>query len=53
MAGAPGINTLQEAYDTRNKVLKIEGCFSGTLGFIASGIETRKLSEVLKEAIEK
>ena len=53
MAGAPWINVLQDAFDTRNRVLWIEGCFSGTLGFLSSGIEKRKLSEVLKEAIDK
>jgi homoserine dehydrogenase len=52
MAWAPWINVLQDAYDTRNKVLWIEGCFSGTLWFLASGIETRKLSEVLQDAID-
>ena len=53
MAGAPWINALQDAYDTRNKVLWIEGCFSGTLGFLASGIESRNLSVVLQEAMDK
>jgi len=53
MAGAPCINVLQDAIDTNNNVLGIEWCFSWTLGFITSGIETRKLSEVLQDAIDK
>jgi homoserine dehydrogenase len=53
MAGAPGINALQDAYDTHNDVLWIEWCFSGTLGFLSSGIESRKLSIVLQEAMDK
>lgn len=52
MAWAPGINALQDAYDTRNRVARIEGCFSGTLGFLASRAETKPLSMALKNAIE-
>lgn len=54
MAWAPAVTALQRAFDTRNKIKHIEGCFSWTLGFLCSGLDDGKqLSVVLADAIEK
>lgn len=39
-AGLPIISTLRELMATGDEILKLEGCFSGTLGYIFSQIET-------------
>lgn len=53
MAGAPGIDVLQKSYDTRNTVLAIEWCFSGTLSYLTSELENgKKLSVILSDAIK-
>ncbi len=51
MAGAETISFLQDLKDLGDTPKKIEGCFSGTLGYICSEIEKgRNLSEVVREA---
>ncbi len=38
-AGLPVIQTLQTLLDSGDEIVSIEGCFSGTLGFICSAME--------------
>ena len=54
-AGLPVISTLQDLYDSKDQVRKIEGIFSGTLSYIFNefGRGTVKFSQVVKEAKEK
>ena len=50
-AGLPVINTLDRQLNAGDTVHTIEGAFSGTLGFIFSGLQDGKLfSEVVREA---
>ncbi|KAI5668926.1 hypothetical protein M9H77_18779 [Catharanthus roseus] len=52
-AGLPIISTLQGLRETGDKILKIEGIFSGTLSFIFNNFTgSRAFSEVVKEAKE-
>lgn len=54
MAGSHAIDQLREFYDTCEEMKKIEGCFSGTLGYITSELDKgKKFSEIIKEAHEK
>jgi homoserine dehydrogenase len=54
-AGLPVISTLQDLYESKDQVRKIEGIFSGTLSYIFNefGRGTAKFSQVVKEAKEK
>lgn len=38
-AGLPIISTIKELLETGDKIIEIQGCFSGTLGFIFSRLE--------------
>ncbi|KAK4433596.1 Bifunctional aspartokinase/homoserine dehydrogenase, chloroplastic [Sesamum alatum] len=50
-AGLPIISTLQGLLETGDKILRIEGIFSGTLSYIFNNfVEARAFSEVVKEA---
>ena len=53
-AGVPVIATLREAIiPSFDRVFRIEGCFSGTLGFLTTGLEEGRLfSELVREARE-
>ncbi|XP_047329938.1 bifunctional aspartokinase/homoserine dehydrogenase, chloroplastic-like [Impatiens glandulifera] len=52
-AGLPIISTLQGLLETGDKILKIEGIFSGTLSYIFNNFTgSRAFSEVVKEAKE-
>ncbi|XP_042035497.1 bifunctional aspartokinase/homoserine dehydrogenase, chloroplastic-like isoform X1 [Salvia splendens] len=52
-AGLPIISTLQGLLETGDKILQIEGIFSGTLSYIFNNFEgARAFSEVVKEAKE-
>lgn len=54
MAGADVVSKLRDLRDLRDGVVTIEGCLSGTLGFVCGEIESgRKLSEAVKKAKEK
>lgn len=54
MAGAEAINFLQDLRDVGDVPKTIEGCFSGTLGYIASAIcRGRRLSDAIHEAYEQ
>ncbi|GAB0174223.1 MAG: hypothetical protein HHAS10_01020 [Candidatus Altimarinota bacterium] len=51
MAGGPAVNEIAGAYDTKNTVHSIEGCFSGTLAYICTELEkSKKFSEIVKDA---
>ena len=54
MAGSDAVTFLQDLKDLNEQLHGIEGCFSGTLGYITSNLEKgRKFSEVLREAHEE
>lgn len=51
MAGAHAVPFLQELRDVNDPVLLVEGCFSGTLGYITSELEKGiNFSEILRKA---
>jgi bifunctional aspartokinase / homoserine dehydrogenase 1 len=53
-AGLPIIDTYQKLVETGDRVLKIEGCVSGTLMYIASAVSSgRPFSEAVREAVER
>ena len=53
-AGLPIIDTFQKLVETGDRVLKIEGCVSGTLMHIASAVSAgRPFSEAVREAVER
>ena len=53
-AGLPIIDTWQKLVETGDRVLKIEGCVSGTLMHIASAVSAgRPFSEAVREAVER
>ena len=54
MAGAHAVPLLQELRDVNDLPLLIQGCFSGTLGYITSELEKgKKFSDILKDAYSK
>ncbi len=54
MAGSDAIPFLQDLGDLNDNLRHIEGCFSGTLGYITSELENgRMFSEILQEALQK
>ena len=54
MAGAGVIDYIQDLRDVGDLPTSIEGCFSGTNGFILSELEKgKKFSKTLKEAVER
>jgi aspartokinase/homoserine dehydrogenase 1 len=53
-AGLPILDTHRKLVDSGDRVLRIEGCFSGTLGFVLSAVSAgRPFSEAVREAMEK
>jgi aspartokinase/homoserine dehydrogenase 1 len=53
-AGLPIIDTFQKLVETGDRVLKIEGCVSGTLMYIASAVSAgRPFSEAVREAVQR
>ncbi len=53
-AGLPVIETIRQMISTGDEIISINGCFSGTLGFICSEIEKgRKFSDAVFEAKQK
>jgi bifunctional aspartokinase / homoserine dehydrogenase 1 len=53
-AGLPILDTFQKLVETGDRVLRIEGCVSGTLMFIASAVSAgRKFSDAVREAVER
>jgi homoserine dehydrogenase len=52
-AGLPVISTLKELIFTGDEVIQIEGCFSGTLGYLCSELEKgTKYSTAVKTAMD-
>jgi bifunctional aspartokinase / homoserine dehydrogenase 1 len=53
-AGLPVLDTFRKLVDSGDKVLKIEGCVSGTLGFLFTELgRGRKFSEAVRAAMER
>jgi aspartokinase/homoserine dehydrogenase 1 len=53
-AGLPVIDTFRKLVESGDRVLRIEGCVSGTLGFVLSSLEAgRPFSEAVPEAVAK
>lgn len=53
-AGLPLLSTLQDLIHTGDRILRIQGCLSGTLGFICSKLdEGVRFSEAVREAMER
>ncbi|MAE42974.1 hypothetical protein CMO93_04330 [Candidatus Woesearchaeota archaeon] len=54
MAGAEAVSMLRDLKDINDAPKTIQGCFSGTLGYITSELEKgRKFSEIVKDAKDK
>ena len=55
MAGAEAVTFVRDGRDLNDPLYVVEGCFSGTNGYITSGLEDdgRTLSSVVKEAYDK
>jgi len=50
-AGLPALFTLQDLLATHDRILRISGCLSGTLGYICTGLQQgRSFSEMVGEA---
>jgi aspartokinase/homoserine dehydrogenase 1 len=53
-AGLPVIDTFRKLVETGDRVLRVEGCVSGTLGFVLSSVEAgRPFSEAVREAVDR
>jgi bifunctional aspartokinase / homoserine dehydrogenase 1 len=53
-AGLPVIDTFRKLVESGDRVLRVEGCVSGTLGFVLSSIEAgRPFSEAVHDAVAK
>jgi aspartokinase/homoserine dehydrogenase 1 len=53
-AGLPILDTFRKLVDSGDRVLGIEGCVSGTLGFVLSSLEAgRPFSTAVKEAVAR
>lgn len=53
-AGLPVLDTYRKLVESGDRVLKIEGCLSGTLGFLLTEMERgRRFSETVRLAVER
>jgi bifunctional aspartokinase / homoserine dehydrogenase 1 len=53
-AGLPILDTHRKLVESGDRVLRIEGCFSGTLGYVLSAVSAGKpFSRAVREAMEK
>jgi aspartokinase/homoserine dehydrogenase 1 len=51
-AGLPVLDTFRKLVESGDRVLRVEGCVSGTLGFVLSAVEAgRPFSEAVREAV--
>jgi homoserine dehydrogenase len=51
-AGLPILDTLRKLFDSGDQVFRIEGCVSGTLGFVLSAVTAgRPFSDAVREAV--
>ncbi len=54
MAGAEAVDKIRDLRDLEDLPVSIEGCFSGTLGFVLSELEAgRRFSEAVREAVRR
>jgi len=53
-AGLPIIDTYRKLVETGDRVLRIEGCVSGTLMFVVSAVSSgQRFSDAVREAVER
>jgi aspartokinase/homoserine dehydrogenase 1 len=53
-AGLPVIDTFRKLVASGDRILRVDGCVSGTLGFVLSAVEEgRAFSEVVREAVDR
>jgi len=53
-AGLPVIDTFRKLVESGDRVLQVEGCVSGTLGFVLSALDAgRPFSAAVREAVER
>jgi aspartokinase/homoserine dehydrogenase 1 len=53
-AGLPIIDTFHKLVESGDRVLSVEGCVSGTLGFVLSAVSSgRPFSEAVREAVSR
>jgi aspartokinase/homoserine dehydrogenase 1 len=53
-AGLPILDTHKKLVESGDRVLRIEGCVSGTLGYVLSAVsEGRPFSQAVREAVER
>ncbi len=53
-AGLPVLDTFRKLVDSGDRVRRVEGCVSGTLGFVLSSLDSGKsFSEALREAMAR
>jgi len=51
-AGLPVLDTFRKLVESGDRVLRVEGCVSGTLGFVLSAVEEgRPFSEAVRDAV--
>jgi aspartokinase/homoserine dehydrogenase 1 len=51
-AGLPVIDTFRKLVESGDRVMRVEGCVSGTLGFVLSSLEAgRPFSQAVREAV--
>jgi aspartokinase/homoserine dehydrogenase 1 len=53
-AGLPVMDTLRKLVESGDRIRRVEGCVSGTLGFVLSAVDGgRAFSEAVREAMER
>jgi aspartokinase/homoserine dehydrogenase 1 len=53
-AGLPVIDTFRKLLASGDRILRVDGCVSGTLGYVLSAVEEgQAFSEVVQDAVEK
>src|SRR5207249_3992743 len=53
-AGMPILDTHRKLVDSGDRVLRVEGCLSGTLGYVLSSVtEGKPFSQAVREAVER
>jgi aspartokinase/homoserine dehydrogenase 1 len=53
-AGLPVIDTFRKLVESGDRVVRVEGCVSGTLGYVLSSLEAgRPFSEAVRDAVAK
>jgi aspartokinase/homoserine dehydrogenase 1 len=53
-AGLPVIDTFRKLVASGDRILRVDGCVSGTLGYLLTGVESgRAFSEVVQDAVDK